>query len=103
MTEFKYLGRILTATDEDWPAMVGNLGKARRSWGRLSRVLGRDGSDPKVSQAFYTAVTQAVLIFGEEVWVLTPRMEKALDSFQSRVARNIMGRQPRQRKDRSWI
>ena len=32
VTEFKYQGRILTATDDDWPAVVGNLGKARGSW-----------------------------------------------------------------------
>ena len=30
---FKYLGRTLTAGDDDWPAMAGNLGKARKSWG----------------------------------------------------------------------
>ena len=48
VTAFKYLGRILTATDDDWPAMVGNLSKSRRSWGRLSRVLDRKGADPKV-------------------------------------------------------
>ena len=30
-------------------------------------------------------------------------MEKALDSLQSRVARKIMGRQTRQRKDGSWV
>ena len=101
--EFKYLGRILMATDDDWPAVVGNLEKARRSWGRLSRVLCREGAEPKVSQEFYIAVTQAVLLFGSETWVLTPQMEKALDSFQSRVARKITGRQSRQRKDRSWI
>ena len=57
MTEFKYLGRLLKANDDDWPAVVGNLGKVRRSWGRLSRVLGRYGADLKVSRAFYTAVT----------------------------------------------
>ena len=67
------------------------------------RVLDREGADPKVSREFYTAVTQAVLLFGEEMWVLTPWMKKALDSFQSRVARKIMVRQPRQRKDGIWI
>ena len=103
VTEFKYLGRILTATDDDWPAVVGNLGKVRISWGHLSRVLGREGSDPKVSRAFYVAVNQAVLLFGSETWILPPRMEKALDSFQSRVVRKITGRQPRSRKDGSWI
>ena len=93
MLSFTYLGRVLTANDDGWPAVVGNLGKARRSWGRLYRVLGREGADPKVSRAFYTAVTQAVLLFGADIWVLILRMEKALDSFQSRVARKIMGRQ----------
>ena len=57
VSEFKYLGRILTATDDNWPAVVGNLRKARQSWGRLSRVLIREGADPKVSRAFYIAVT----------------------------------------------
>ena len=94
VTEFKDLGKILTATDDDWPAVVENLGKARRSWGRFSQVLGREGADPKVSWVFYIAVTQAVLLFGLETWVLTPRMEKALDSFQSRITRKITGRQP---------
>ena len=57
MSKFKYLGRILTATDNNWPEVVGNLRKAQRSWGRLSRVLGREGADPKVSRSFYIAVT----------------------------------------------
>ena len=57
LLEFKYLGIILTATNDDWKAVVGNLGKARRSWERLSRVLDREGADPKVSRAFYIAVT----------------------------------------------
>ena len=49
VTEFKYPGRIMTATDNDWPVVVRNFGKARRSWGCLSRVLGREGAEPKVS------------------------------------------------------
>ena len=41
VSEFKYLGMIVTATDDDWLAVIGNLRKARRSWGRLFRVLVR--------------------------------------------------------------
>ena len=103
VTEFKYLGRILTVTNDNWTAVVRDLRKARRSWGRLSRVISREGADPKVLRAFYLAVTQAVLLFGSEPWVLTSHMEKALDSFQSRVARKITGRQPQRRKDGSSI
>ena len=40
---FKYLGRILTAGDDDWPAVTGNLGKAQKSWGRLQQILSREG------------------------------------------------------------
>ena len=85
----------MTATDDDWPAVAGNIKKARQRWGRLARVLVREGADPKVSRTFYIAVKQAVLLFGSETWVLTSKMEKALDTFQARVERTLTGRQPR--------
>ena len=66
VTEFRYLGRVMTDTDDDWPAVAGKLRKARVSWGRLARILGQEGSDPKVSRKFYIAVTQQVLLFGAE-------------------------------------
>ena len=78
--------------------MVGNIKKARRNWGRLAQVLGREGADPKVSRTFYIAVTQQVLLFGAETWVLTKKMESALNAFQGRVARKLTGRQPRRRR-----
>ena len=68
---FRYLGRVFTARDDDWLVVVGNLGKAWKSWGQLSRILIREGVDPKVSGNFYKAVSQAVLLFGAETWVLT--------------------------------
>ena len=64
---FKYLGRVLTSMDDDWPVVAGNIRKARANWGRLARVLGREGADPKVPCSFYTAVTQQVFLFGAEL------------------------------------
>ena len=43
-----------------------------------------------------------MLLFGEETWILTPRMERALDSFQLRVARGITRKQPRRRGGGIW-
>ena len=100
--EFQYLGRVLTAGNDAWIAVVGNLGKARNSWGRLSWVLSRQGVDPKMSMNFYKAVAQAMLLFGAEMWELIQRMEKDLDSFQSRVSRRLIGKQTRRRTDGSW-
>ena len=64
----------MTAVDGDWITVVGNPGKARKSWGRLSRILSREGADPKVLWFFYKAVAQALLLFGTDTWFLTPRM-----------------------------
>ena len=36
VTAFRYLGRVFTAGDDYWLAVVDNLGKARKCWGWLS-------------------------------------------------------------------
>ena len=52
VTTFRYLGQVLTAGDNGWLAVVGNLGKVRKIWGRLSRILSQEGADLKVSGSF---------------------------------------------------
>ena len=47
---------------------------------------GPGGVRPEDVQFFLKAVVQAVLLFGSDIWVLTPRMERALGNFQHRVA-----------------
>ena len=84
---FKYMVRVLTAGDSDFPAVACNLQIARKTWGWLSRVLSREGANSKLSGHLFKTVAQAVFLFGAETWVLTPRMERALSIFQRRVAR----------------
>ena len=45
VTAFRYLVQVLTAGDDEWIAVVGNLGKARNIWGRLSWI----GALPQLS------------------------------------------------------
>ena len=40
------------AADDDWPEVVGNLRKARKSWAQLIRILVREGAKPRVSGIF---------------------------------------------------
>ena len=86
MTVLKYLGRVMTTGDQDWPVVIGILQKARKSWGRMSRVLSQEGEDPKVLDHFFNVLVQKVLLFRAKMWVLNPRMERALSSFQRSVA-----------------
>ena len=91
---FKYMVRVMTAGDDNFPAVAGNVQKAGKSWVQKLRVLSREGVYPKVLGHFFKAVVRAVLIFGAETWVLTPWMERVQSRFQHRVARRIAGRQP---------
>ena len=54
----------MTAVDNDWPAVAGNLVKARKSWGRLERIPIREGADKRVSGTLFKLVVQQVLLFG---------------------------------------
>ena len=100
---FKYLGRILTEGDDEWPAVAGNLVKARKSWGRLQGIHIREGATKRVSGKFFKAVVQQVLLFGAETWVVSPRMERALSAFIHGAARRLTGRQPRRGWDGKWF
>ena len=50
----------MTAGDDDWPEVAGNLAKAQKSWGRLQRILSREGATPRISGSFFKAVVQQV-------------------------------------------
>ena len=63
MTPLKYLRLLITATDNEWPAVTVNLQKARNIWYRLFSIFGKEGADPRMSGSFYLAVVQAVLLF----------------------------------------
>ena len=66
MPSFKYLGIILTAGDDDWPEVAGNLEKSRKSWGQLQRILSREGISKRVLGKCFKAVVKQVLLFGAE-------------------------------------
>ena len=53
VTKFKYLGRVMMVVDDDLPAVTGNLCRARKSWGRLLRILRQEGADTKVLGHFF--------------------------------------------------
>ena len=99
VTSFKYLGRVLAAEDDYWPAVVRNLRHARQKWERLTWVLSREGADARTSGQIYLSVVQLVVLYGSETWVLTPHMQRVLGGFHHRVAHRLTGRQLRKGHD----
>ena len=56
VTYWKYLGRVLSVADGNWPEVVNNLWRARHMWVRLTNVLSREGADARTSVQIYLAV-----------------------------------------------
>jgi len=86
---FWYLGRVESCTDSDWAALHTNLRRARYKWYKLSKLLTREGANPRIFGTFCKAVVQIVLLFGCESWTMTDAMWTALKGFHHRVARRM--------------
>ena len=67
------------------------------------KILGREGLDRRTVGMFYVAVVQAVIIFESETWVLTPRLEKALEGFHHWGVRQMAGMVPKFQYDGMWV
>ena len=82
MTSFKYLGRVISVADDDWPEVIRNLENAWAVWRRMTRILGREEAMPRMSGFLFKTIMKSVLLFGAEMWVVTPRTGRVLGGFQ---------------------
>ena len=92
ITEFKYLGRMMSADDYDDAAINYNITKATKTWWQMHRILSHDTADSRVMGHFYLAVIQAQLLYGSETWVISQHALKRLESFHHRCVRAIAHR-----------
>ncbi len=100
---FKNLGWLLAYDGNDTLAMLVNLPKVHQSWGQVSCIFRAENTLPKVCGMFHTATVQAVLLFGSELWNLSPLSIKSLDGFHIWAARCMAGKMPTRNLDRTWM
>ena len=89
VSEFNYLGRVLTRSDDDWTTVVGNLRKTRKQWAKISRILGKEGADSRPLGIFYKEVVEADLMFCAESWVVSPQIVRTQGGFHHKVSRRL--------------
>ena len=95
VSSIKYMGRVLSALDDDFPAVISNLRKLQKKWACLLRFMGWEVMDAQTLVTFYRKVVQAFLLFGLYMWVMPPRVRRNLGGFHCWVVRQLTGRQPR--------
>ena len=79
-----------------------NLGKARKSWGKVAAVLGKRKVNAQKMAYFYQAIVQAVLLYGSETWVMTQPIIQKLNTFHHQCARFITGSFIHPNDDGTW-
>lgn len=101
---FNYLGRVLSSDGADLYSVIQNVNKARGRWARVSKLLRRQGANPKVSGYFYKAITQSVLLYSCETWTITKKLLGLLEGFHHRVARQLSSMTIRFNSDtETWV
>jgi hypothetical protein len=99
---FKYLGWLISFNDANNQAMRSNLKKARVCWAWVTRVLRAENVMPKMCGMFYKATVQAVLLYGSEMWSLSPLSMKRLEGFHICAVWQMSGKRPEQNVNGSW-
>ena len=100
--KFKYLSRLLLPDDSDWQEVAGNICKVGRKLERFYCMLIQEGSDPWLYRWFYVAVVKYVVLFGSEIWVVTPCILRGVGSLHNQAARQISYRIPQRLQNRRW-
>ena len=68
----------------------------------MKKVITRKNIPPRVAGMFYQAVVAAVLLYGNESWVLPAAQLARLKGFHVECARRLTGMKPRKRGDK-WV
>ena len=68
VSEFRYLGRLMTATDNNWPAVAGNIKKGAGELGTFGLGTWQGGGGPEsVTEFLHCHDTAGPPLWGEDV------------------------------------
>ena len=82
---FNYLGRFLIYLYNDCTLVVVNLLKVQKKWACMLWILRREGANVQGLGTLFKAVYKGVLIFGSNMWLMTPRMGRDAISWTQRI------------------
>ena len=71
-------------------------------WGRLGKLLWREGAYLTFLEKFYRTAVQAIIFFGAETWVLTETNKQRLEIDHVSFLRQVTHKQATRRRDGSW-
>ena len=103
--EFQYLGRIMTATDDDKATVIHNLKKATKAWGNIRCLISYEKTrNLKAAVSVYRSIVESTLLYASETWVLTGCTAlNRLEVFHRRCARFLTGQFIHPQENGAWV
>ena len=100
----KYLRKPLDQSDNNWTVVLVKISKPWQMWGRLRKIIRKEGAEPAVSAKLHRAVIQVLLLllFWSETWVLLAPMAQRLEVFHVGFLRQVTKLKAEILKDKSW-
>ena len=95
MTTFRYLRIPSYQMGDDWPDVRRNIMHATSVWEILGTLLWREGAEHKVSEIFYRAVVQEILLYGSETWVILVSMANRVEGTHTEFLQQITEKRSR--------
>jgi hypothetical protein len=102
VTEYKYLGCLLSTDDTNNAAVSFNISNATHTWFHMDHILSSDGNDSMTMTHFYPAVVHAKLLYSSETWVLSRYLLDCLEHFHARCAYNMAHRHIQHLPNGTW-
>ena len=85
VSEFKYLGRILTDDNNKTKATNYQIRRAQQQWNCIAKILKQKGANAMTIMKFYMAEAQAVLLYSLDSWVILDRNWSKLWAFHNKA------------------
>ena len=99
VTQFRYLGRIVTSEGSDEHAITCNRMMARRKLAAIQPLLRSHKLPVRVRLRITNTIVLTTLLYGCETWALTPALTSMLQSEQQRILRVASGKHSRKVDD----
>jgi len=103
VSNFKYLGRWMSANDSDAMAVAQNLKKVHQQWGQLCCLLTRNHANWHMMGLFYKVMVQAVLLYGAKTWNIMHPLLQMLCSFHHHCTHYLTRMMITQLENGEWI
>ena len=92
MSQFPYLGSLITEGGQSYEEMDRRIASVSRAFGALRRAFFKDSNlSVKTKRSVYNVCVMSVLLFGSECWVPLRRNLKRLSSFHHRCVHTVFG------------